>query len=129
MHINIHDHTTLREIMVTFSDYYPYLQLRFYKSPHGRFESSEESELLDSSLTIDAIKKTHVSAMIEIQPWHKTADVEKEFQYRFGLSVQILVKDKSNWQQTTGMDTFTLKELNEIGRASSDEFIMSEDEE
>lgn len=45
---------------------------------------------------------------------------------RFGLSVQILRKEKDNWEQTTGMDDFTLKEINELGRNSSDEFILED---
>jgi glycerol-3-phosphate O-acyltransferase len=126
MHIEINDNTTLRHIQDVFSDYYPYLQIEFYKKPHKKYEASDSSTLLYSGNTMDDVKKTHVSAVIEIQPFYKVADVEKEFQQRFGLSIQILKKEKDKWEQTTGMDDFTLKELNEIGRNSSDDFITSE---
>jgi hypothetical protein len=43
--------------------------------------------------------------------------------------VQIFKKENKGWEQTTGMDDFTLKDLNEIGRNSSDEFIIEDYEE
>lgn len=130
MHIDINDNTTLRHIQEIFSDYYPYLQMEFYKSPHKKYEASAERELIYPGKTIGEVKQTHVSAIIEILPHSKVADVEKEFLQRFGLSVQILRKEKDHWEQTTGMDDFTLKELNEMGRSSSDDFILSDlDEE
>lgn len=129
MYFDINDNTTLRHIQDKFSDYYPYLQLKFYNKPHKKYEASEAANLVSPSLTIDEIKKTHLSANLEIEPWYKIADVEKEFQQRFGLSVQVFRKEKNKWDQTTGMDDFTLKELNEMGRNSSDEYIISDYEE
>ena len=126
MHIEINDNTTLRYIQEIFSDYYPYLQIEFYNKAHKKYETSDEANLIYPGKTIDEVKKTHLSAVLEIQPLYKVADVEREFQKRFGLSVQVFWKDKDNWQQTTGMDDFTLKELNEMGRNSSDDFIISE---
>jgi hypothetical protein len=52
-----------------------------------------------------------------------------EFQNRFGLFAQVFRKEKRSWEQTTGMDDFTLKQLNEFGRNSSDEFILEDYEE
>ena len=129
MYLEINDHTTLRHIQEKFSDYYPYLQLKFYNKAHKKYEASQAINLVNPALTIDEIKKTHLSANLEIEPWYKVADVEKEFQQRFGLSVQVFRKEKNKWDQTTGMDDFTLKELNEMGRNSSDEYIISDYEE
>lgn len=129
MHIEINDTTTIRHIQDKFSDYYPYLQLGFYRKAHKKYEISESADLIDPALTIGEIRKTHLSAILEIEPWYKVADLEREFQDRFGLSVQVLRKEKNNWEQTTGMDDFTLKELNEIGRNSSDEYIITDYED
>ena len=126
MHIEINDNTVLRDIQETFSDFYPYLKIEFYNKPHKKYETSAEACLVDPGKTIGEIRLTHLSALLEIQPGYKVADVEREFQQRFGLSVQVLKKEKDNWEQTTGMDDFTLKELNEMGRNSSDEFIISD---
>lgn len=129
MHIEITDNTTFREIQEAFSDFYPYLKFEFYKRPHSKYEASSEKDLIDLSHSIDEVKETHVSGLLELLPASRVADVEKEFEYRFGLPVQILHKQKDKWVQTTGMDDFTLKELNELGRNSSDEFIIDDYEE
>ncbi|MBS1915577.1 MAG: hypothetical protein JST87_04820 [Bacteroidetes bacterium] len=129
MHLDITDYTSLQEIQDVFSAFYPYLKIEFYTKPHKKYEATEEASRLDSKLRVNDIKKTHVSGLLEILPMYKVYQVEKEFQERFGLSAQIFLKNNETWQQTTDMDSFTLKELNEMGRNSSDEFIVEDYEE
>lgn len=129
MHLEINDTTAVRHLMETFSNYYPYLKIEFFHKPHKKYEDSSETDRVDPGATVGDIKATHVSGVLEIQPFYRIADVEKEFMERFGLSVQILRKEKNKWEQTTGMDDFTLTELNEFGRSSSDELIVSEYDE
>src|SRR5665647_217063 len=124
MHIEINDKTLLKEIQKVFSDYYPYLKIEFYHTRHKKYEGSMQADLIDTDLTIESLRHRHVSGLLEIQPFFKVADVEKEFQQHFKLSVQVFNRDKEGWMQTTGMDDFTLMELNQIGRNSSDEFII-----
>ena len=50
--------------------------------------------------------------------------MEKEFQDRIGIEVQIFKKEKDSWEQTTGLDNISIKDLNILGRNSSDEFIV-----
>lgn len=126
MYIELNDNTRLREIQDVFSDFYPYLRINFYWKTHKKYETSPMVELVSSDTSIGNLRKTHVSGLLEILPLNRVADVEREFQHRFGLSVQILRKEKDKWEQTTGMDDFTLKELNEFGRSSSDEFVVED---
>lgn len=126
MHIEIDDNTTLLEIQEVFSNFYPYLRIGVYKKPHKKYEALPAGDLVLPLTKVGNIKPTHVYGLLEIQPWYTVAGVEKEFQQRFGLSVQVLRKEKDKWIQTTGMDDFTLKELNELSRNSSDEYILSE---
>lgn len=79
--------------------------------------------------TIADIEKTHVSGVLEVRPLDSVAQVEKELNIRFGLLAQVFWKDKDVWRETTGLDDLTLKELNEMGRNSSDEFIVSDYDE
>lgn len=129
MHLEINDTTAFRQIQETFSNYYPYLKIEFFYTPHKKYQDSGETDQIDPNAMVGDSKRTHVSGVLEIQPFYRVVDVEKEFMERFGLSVQILRKEKNKWEQTTGMDDFTLKELNEFGRSSSDELIISEYEE
>ena len=129
MHIQINDNTTLSEIQRVFSEFYPFLRLEFYSKRHKKYEASDESYHIDPEILIGDIKAKHVPGILEVQPSYKVADLERELQQRFGLPVQVLRKHNDTWKQTTGTDDFTLKELNEISRNSSDEFILDEDEE
>ncbi len=129
MHIDIHDNTTFTEIQEAFSNFYPYLQLEFYTRGHKEYEESLDIDLVYPGKTIGDVKKTHVSGVLEIQPLETVAQMEAELQNRFGLSAQVFWNDNGVWRETTDFDDFTLKELNETGRNSSDEYIVSDYEE
>jgi len=126
MHIEINDNTILEDIQKTFSDFYPFLSLNFYHDHHKRYESSSEKNLIDPKEKIINIRKTHISTLLEIQPHYRVSDVEKEFMERLGISVQVMKKEKDEWEQTTGLDNLSLKDLNIMGRNSSDEFIVED---
>ena len=129
MHIEINDNTTLKEIQDVFNNYYPYLKINFYRKRHKKYEASKETDLINPEHTVGEIKKTHVSGLLEMLPMYKVANVEREFMVRFGLSVQVLKKENNGWVQTTAMDDFTLKEVNEMSRNSSDEFVLTDYDE
>lgn len=129
MYIEINDNTKFKEIQEVFSDFYPFLLIEFYTKKHIKYESSMDIDLVLPDTIVSDVKKTHVSALLEILPLNKVADVEKEFQQRFGLSAQVFWKNKDVWQETTDLDDLTLKELTEMARNSSDEQILNEYEE
>jgi hypothetical protein len=129
MHILITQETVLREIQEAFSNYFPFLKIEFYRSPHKIYKASPESDQLDLSFRVGDLDEKIVTGQLQLLPHYKVSDVEKEFQDRFGISVQIFRQQKDSWEQTTGMDDFTLKQLNEFGRDSSDEKIVSDYEQ
>jgi hypothetical protein len=129
MHLEIHDKTKLKDIQKVFSDYYPYLSISFFKGHHELYENSPIAYEINPEKTIAEIRKTHISTILEIRPWYRVKDVEKEFQERIGISVQILKKEKEAWEQTTGLDQLSLKDLNILGRNSSDEFVVTDYDE
>ncbi|HEX6334907.1 MAG TPA: hypothetical protein VFZ78_11815 [Flavisolibacter sp.] len=128
MHIRIHDEITLGALQEVFSSFYPYLQLHFYRHHHKVYEPSEPADTLDPATRIADLKHD-VTGIMEIQPFHRVADIEQEFRNHFGLSVQVLWNRNNTWEQTTGTDAFTLKELNEFARTASDETVLEEYEE
>lgn len=129
MHIHIHDKTTLGEIQNVFATYYPYLRLRFYSHPHQHFQISSEKERLSDDLRLEDIRKTHIDKVLEIMPFQRVDEVEDIFMRQFGLGVQIMKKEKNEWVQTTGLDSYSLKEVNEFSRNDSDEFVVRDYDE
>ncbi|MFZ9387794.1 MAG: hypothetical protein ACO25B_07920 [Chitinophagaceae bacterium] len=129
MYIEINDNTTFREIQDVFSSFYPWLRLEFYQKGHKKYQSSPEREALPPGKKVSDFKKTHVSGLLEIRPPDKIATIEKELQTRFGLPVQVLRKQRNAWIQTTGMDSFTLKEANELSRNASDAYLVKDYDE
>jgi glycerol-3-phosphate O-acyltransferase len=129
MHLKINDNTSLREIEETFSNYYPYLKLEFFHKSHKKYEASLATDRVNPYTKVGDLNLKHMSGALEIRPLYRIADVEKEFRERFGLSIQILCKEKDHWEQTAGMDDFTFKDLNQFGRSSSDELVVSEFDE
>lgn len=129
MHIKIHDDITLQQIKDVFSTYYPYLKLEFFPKPHQIFEASEEQSMLCGSMKLRDIKPCHKEEFINIKATELVADLENEFQVRFGLSTQVFRKEKGEWAQTTGMDVFSLKDVNDFSKNDSDEFLVEDYDE
>ena len=123
MVIDINDTTTIREIEGLFSTEYPYLNITFIHQVHDPGDEFLKQKAIPVDTTIGEIKKTHTSALIEIQPGNTIADIEKEFRQRFGLLVEILRKSDSHWILPAGADQLTLREQNELGRAASEHII------
>ncbi len=129
MHIKINPDITLREIKNIFSAHYPHLKLAFYRTPHEIFEASDECGRYPCDIKLKEIKNGHLEGIINIQPKEKISDLEREFQVRFDLPAQVLVKEHEVWTQTTGMDSFTLREANEFSKNDSDEFLVEDYDE
>lgn len=129
MYIEINDNTTIREIQRTFANFYPYLQMEFFNKPHRRYEASALKDMVIGSKSIGEVKQTHISGVLDIHPWYKASTVEMELLNRFGLSAQILIRDRDHWRQTTGLDDFSLKQLNQLSRNASDLFVVEDYDE
>jgi hypothetical protein len=126
MHIDINDKTVLKEIQKTFSDYYPFLLMKFYKKPHNKYEESRKTEELDIEKTVGDILKKQMAIKIEMLPKERVSNLENEFQNKIGIPIQILKLENGIWCQTSGLDNLTLKDLNILGRNSSDDFVMKD---
>jgi len=126
MHIEINNKTILKDIQKTFSDFYPFLSLAFYKNHHDIFENSKIIDELDIEKSIGEIHKIQDKTIIDIMPLERVAQFENTFYEKTGISVQVLKLENEIWQQTSGLDNLTLKDFNIMGRNSSDDFIMED---
>lgn len=108
----------MHEIQEEFCRRFPFLKLEFFREPHQREEPSDGTPCQPDELLKD-IRRKHVHGIITIDPSGETGSVEKEFERRFGLNVQIYRYQTDRWIQTAGTDILTLKEQNEISRDSA----------
>ena len=79
MHIKIKDHTTIRSIQKTFSNFYPYLKIIFLKKTKSENNILDETNLIFEGKTIAEVKDTHLSSVLEILPLSKLFEIENEF--------------------------------------------------
>jgi len=128
MHIQINDQTKFISIQQTFSNFYPFLRIEFYRKSHLPYMISEESKKINPDLCIASVKKTHTDCILEIQPSQQVRHLEKEIEMKLGLGAQIFRKENKGWRETAGEDDFTLMELNRLGRNASDEYILEEED-
>lgn len=126
MHIDINDKTVLKDIQKTFSDFYPFLLMKFYKKPHNKYEESKKVDELDIDKTVGEVSKKSISTTIELKPTERVSNLENEFQNRIGIPIQIFKLENGIWCQTSALDNLTLKDLNIMGRNSSDDFVMED---
>jgi len=118
MIIEINDLKKIHEVQEEFSTRFPFLKLEFFRTPHQREEPSNETPYAPD-LPLKEIRDKHVHGIITIDAQSETGAIEKEFERRFGLNVQIYRRQLDRWIQTAGTDILTLKEQNEIARDST----------
>ena len=126
MHIDINNTITVKEVEDVFSNYFPYLRIEFYHHPHKKYRPSEEADKVESGTRIAERQAIHKQGRVDILPSTRVTEVEKSFQEDYGLFVQILKMEGEEWEQTVAMDDFTLGQLNEFSRDSSDEEIIED---
>jgi hypothetical protein len=119
MIININDMRSIADIQDKFSSFFPFLKIEFYNHPHHWYEESETKTVLPTDKFLGDIRHQHEQGNLAFYSWFKTGELEQVFRKKFNLNVQVLRLEGSNWIQTVDTDKLTLKEQNEIGRATT----------
>jgi hypothetical protein len=113
MLLEIDDTKTIGELQDRFSLCYPLLKLKFCKKKHGWEQVCPENEFIHDDIQIGEIRKKHEPGVLEMKSWDKVGTIEKEFNIKFGLNVQICYKSGRHWIQTGKSDNITLQSLTE----------------
>ena len=116
MIIEIDDTKTIGDIQDKFTEFFPFLQLEFYKEPHHWYEGSAERVSIPAENKVGEVRTLHEHGDLEIHSWSRTGNLEEEFRKRFGLFVQVLRRQGDEWLQTIRTDKLSLQEQNELGR-------------
>jgi hypothetical protein len=128
MDIYISEEAVVADIQKKFREFYPNLQLAFFRNPHARGACSPKEEMVPPDTPIDKIRMVHGFGWLDISSGRVAAAVEHDFSAIFGLSVQILRKSGNLWLETTSTDSWTLEELNTSGQpAKRQQFRLPDD--
>ena len=115
MEIIIQDNKQISEIKSEFSEHYPYLKIEFFKERHNNAQASPIEAMIRTDKTIGEIRTLHTKGHLVISKNMKVGELEKEFQQKFGLPVQVFRKMGSLWIETINTDHWTLDEQNRHG--------------
>ena len=109
----IKDSKTIKEIQKEFNDKFPYLKLEFYKVAHQEKEGSPDAVKWNAEESISKIRSNHNSGEVSINGHLKVSTLEKEWEEKYGLHVQVFYKSGTVWLQTISINDTTLSQLNE----------------
>ena len=119
MDIHINDRKHIYAIQEEFNAVFPFLKLEFFKHKHGEGEGSPLGDMIPSDSLIGKWRTVHDQGDIHIEASMTVNHVEKNFQEKFGIAVQVFRKSGKIWLETTVTDTWTLKEQNSTGEEMS----------
>lgn len=108
MILEIDDTKTIADLQDRFSLCFPHLKLQFCSRKHGWEQLCPEKEIINGNMPVAEIRKKHTPGVLELKSWDKVGEVEKEFQRRFGLNVQICYRSGGHWIQTGKSDNVTI---------------------
>jgi len=119
MNINLDDRKTLQEIQQEFSGIFPFLKIEFFTRSHGVGKGTEKKYMRSGLDRISDVTNGPNGSVFEIDPEMTVAELERTFDERFGLHVQVFRRSGKLWLETTATDNWTLNYQNEQGRELS----------
>ncbi|MGK2861151.1 MAG: hypothetical protein ACSLE0_04420 [Chitinophagaceae bacterium] len=117
MLIEVSKNKTIAELQSDFRRFYPFLRLDFYNNTNGKL-GTFLNQKLNGTMFLDRAGNKREGG-IQLMDSMTIEALEKTFQNRFGMLVQVSRKSGTVWLQTTMTDSWTLKQQNEHGRELS----------
>jgi hypothetical protein len=115
----IEPETSLISLQQSFHQVYPFLSIRFYKKSISNSGTMEQVWMDEHLCLKDVSTRSHLHGVIELHYWDKVSIVEQLFQRVIGIGVQVFRKHGLEWIETSGSDSLTLEEQNELGMEAS----------
>lgn len=120
MNIEINSRKKIAEIQQIFNEEFPYLKIEFFTQPHLKGKATSNKYLVNKLKPLGEFAGVDKTGTIEISGSMKVSELEKIFNDRFGLYVQVYRRSGKIWLETTATDDWTLDTQNEEGRDFTD---------
>jgi hypothetical protein len=120
MKMQIRNTDTFENIQHQFNSQYPFLKLEFFSQPHSKGKPTSGKMVISAKRKIGELVSSALNEELEIQDQMTVFQVEKTFEDKFGLHVQVFRKSGRIWLETTATDEWTLISQNEEGKELSE---------
>jgi hypothetical protein len=114
------NNNSLENIQRDFNKAFPYLKIEFFSQPHEKGKPNSAKHLVSPKRIIGDFSKREFEEVVNLRENMTVYELEKLFEDRFGLHVQVFRKSGRIWLETTATDDWTLGSQNEQGRELSE---------
>jgi len=117
--MKIYNSKQLKILQKEFNNRFPFLKIEFFEKPHEYGVNSDESDQLDSELTVGEVRKMESVGKLTMDGTIPVGIFEKLMEDKFGLFIQVYRNSYGKWLQTWVTDIWTLEEQNNRGKVLS----------
>lgn len=112
MQLNILDDTSVKDVQYQFNNFFPFLQIRFFKNTCCSLHTSCTSANVQDDEPVKGLMKINCPLQLHINRETRVCDLMKSFS-DCGLRVQLYRKFGTFWIQTSLTDDWSLERQNQ----------------
>lgn len=125
--IEFNPETTIAQVQKIFSNRFPYLKLEFFFKPNDEKNGSMKKDLItDHQIKIGELTTAAMDVVIMLHPNMNVGELEKLFEDRLHLHVQVFHKSGNIWLESVTTNSSSLLELNQKSKQRSEEVVERE---
>lgn len=97
MQLTINDHRKVYALQEEFHQAFPDFLLAFFKKPSKVGASAPKKMVIRATETLGQCRNIHKKGMLTVTPGMTVADIERDFDDVYGLSVEVLKRAGDSW--------------------------------
>ncbi len=109
---------TVQDLKKQFHDFFPFLKIEFFETPHKASTGSNRASMIDNTVSISGMLKNKEGGIVELDDQTTVNSFEQLIDESFGLHVQVFRKSGELYIETTKTDDWTLGQQNAEGKLS-----------
>src|ERR1035437_4710193 len=119
MEIIITDNKSIKEIQEEFQNTFPYLKIGFFRHVQKNGGAPVKPQPIPDKMTVGMVRHLHTEGPLNIAGSRSVEEIEKDFQDKFGLAVEVFRKSGNMWIETTFTHHWSLLRQNFEGQQMS----------
>jgi hypothetical protein len=119
MTIQLNPHSTLGDLQEKFNATFPFLRIVFFSKGHETGKGTEKKFIKDPQTLIAECSAKKDANLISFNTFTTVGELEKMFEEKLGLFVQVFRRSGNLWLETTATDNWSLHHQNEQGKELS----------